>query len=186
MSVIGKGLCVNIVVLSGSPRLNGNTEMLASSFIDGAKAAGKDVAVYRVAGMRIGGCLGCEHCFEEKGVCVQKDDMQAILESLKTADALVFASPIYFFDMTAQLKLAIDRTFALLSVGTPIRRAAFLITCGDDSEKAASGAIETYKSICAYSKWEDAGIIIATGLHKPGEVEGRPELEDAKKLGGEI
>ena len=127
--------------------------MLATSFIDGAKAAGKDVAVYRVADMRIGGCLGCEHCFEEKGVCVQKDDMQAILESLMTADALALTSPIYFLDITAQLKLAIDRTFALFSVGTRIRKAAFLITCGDDSEIAASGAIEIYKSICAYSQW---------------------------------
>jgi len=176
----------NIVVLSGSPRKDGNTERLAAAFIDGAKSAGKNVIVFRTADMKIGGCVGCEHCFEEKGVCVQKDDMPPVLEALKTADALVLVSPIYYFDMTAQLKLAIDRTYALLSVGTSIKKAAFLMTCGDNSEKAAEGAVVTYNSICAYSKWENAGIIIAIGLHKPGEIEGRTELEKAKLLGMEI
>ena len=88
--------------------------------------------------------------------------------------------------MTAQLKLAIDRTFALLSVGTPIKKAAFLMTCGDSSEKAAEGAVVTYKNMLAYSKWQDAGVVIATGLHKPGEIEGRAELEKAKRLGADI
>jgi len=176
----------NIVVLSGSPRKEGNTERLAAAFIEGAKSVNKNVVVFRTADMKIGGCVGCEHCFREKGICVQKDDMPAILEALKTADALVFVSPVYYFDMTAQLKLAIDRTYALLSVGTPIKKAAFLITCGDNSEKAAEGAVVAYKNICSYSKWENMGVIIATGLHKPGEIEGRIELEKAKALGWEI
>jgi len=175
-----------IVVLSGAPRREGNTEKLAAAFIDGAKSAGNNVVVFRTADMEIGGCLGCCHCFEEKGVCAQKDDMAAILEELATADALVLVSPVYYFDMTAQLKLALDRTFALLSVGTPIKKAALLMTCGDSSEIAANGAVATYKDICLYSKWEDAGIIIAPGLHNHGEIEGREELESAKALGVKI
>ena len=176
----------NIVVLSGSPRKEGNTEKLAAAFIESAKSAGKNVTAFNATGMKIGGCMGCEHCFVEKGVCIQNDDMLPILEALKTADAIVFVSPIYFFDMTAQLKLAIDRTFSLLSVGTPIKKAAFLMTCGDSSEKAAEGAVVTHKNMLAYSKWQDAGVIIATGLHKPGEIEGRVELDKAKQLGVEI
>ena len=176
----------NIVVLAGSPRKGGNTDRLAEAFIDGAKAAGKSLEVFRTADMKIGGCLGCEYCFKEKGVCVQKDDMSAILESLKKADALVLASPVYFFDMTAQLKLAIDRTFALLSVGVPIKKAALLMTCGDDSADAANGAVLAYRNTCSYSKWEDAGVIIATGLHDPGEIDGRAELDKARALGQSI
>ena len=175
-----------IVVLSGSPRKEGNTERLAAAFIDGAKSAGKDVVMFRAADMDIGGCLGCCHCFEEKGVCAQDDDMTEVLDALRTADALVLVSPVYYFDMTAQLKLAIDRTFALLSVGTPIKKAALLMTCGDDSKKAADGAVATYKDICSYSKWADAGVIIAAGLHNPGEIDGREELETAKTLGREM
>ena len=176
----------NIVVLSGSPRKEGNTERLAASFVDGAKSANKNVTIFKTAEMNIGGCKGCEHCFEEKGVCVQKDDMPKVLEALKTADAIVFVSPVYFFDLTAQLKLAVDRTFALTSVGTPIKKAALLMTCGDESETAAEGAVVTFRSICDYGKWDEAGVIIATGLHNPGEIEGRAELEKAKALGREI
>ena len=176
----------NIVVISGSPRKEGNTERLGAAFIDGAISAGKGVIVFRAADMKIGGCLGCEHCFQEKGVCAQKDDMTVILDSLKTADALVLVSPVYYFDISAQLKLAVDRTFALLSVGTPIKKAALLMTCGDDSAEAAEGAVVSYKAICSYSKWEDAGVIIATGLHKPGEIEGRSELKRAVDMGREI
>jgi predicted TIM-barrel enzyme len=60
------------------------------------------------------------------------------------------------------------------------------MTCGKNKKKAAEGAVVTYKNILSYSKWQDAGIIIATGLHKPGEIEGRAELEKARQLGAEI
>jgi multimeric flavodoxin WrbA len=121
--------------------------------------------------------------------------MPAILDALRKADAVVLVSPVYFFDMTAQLKLAIDRTFALLEVdddsgefkvGSPIKKAALLMTCGDNSEDAASGAVLAFRNICSYSKWEDAGVIIATGLYTPGEIDGRPELDKARALGQEI
>ena len=176
----------NIVLLSGSPRKGGSTDKLAAAFINGAESAGKSVTLFRVADMRIGGCLGCNHCFEEKGVCVQKDDMLQILDALRKADALVLASPVYYFGVTAQIKLAIDRTYALLSEKTPIKRAALLMTCGDSSVDAAEGAVVMYKRILAYSKWEDAGIIIAAGLHEPDDIDGRDELTQARQLGAEI
>ena len=176
----------NIVILTGSPRKNGNSEKLAAAFAEGARAAGKDVSLFRTADMKIGGCHGCEYCLKNNGVCVQKDDMPVILEALKKADALVLVSPVYFFDMSAQLKLAIDRTFALLEVGVPVRKAALLMTCGDNSKEVADGAVAAYKNICAYLKWEDAGLIIATGVNSPGEIDGRAELDQAKALGAEI
>jgi len=176
----------SIVVLSGSPRKGGNTDRLAAAFIAGAESAGKSVTLYRVADMDISGCMGCNHCRSANGVCIQKDDMPPVLDALKKADALVLASPIYYFSVTAQLKLAIDRTFALNSVGTPIKKTAFLITCGDSSEKAAQGAVTTYNAIRSYYKWEDAGIIIATGLHKPGEIDDRAESQRARALGRAI
>ena len=112
--------------------------------------------------------------------------MPTILEVLREADALVLASPVYYFSVTAQLKLAIDRTYALLRVGTLLKRAALLITCGDATTDAAEGALVTYKSICAYSKWEDAGVVIAPGLHKPDDITGREELDRARALGRQI
>ena len=176
----------NIVLLSGSPRKGGNTDRLAAAFMEGAESEGKNVALFRVADMKIGGCLGCEHCFKEKGVCVQKDDMLQILEALRKADALVLASPVYFYGVTAQIKLAIDRTYALLPEKTPIKKTALLMTCGDSTTDAADGAVVMYNLIRAYSKWEDAGVIIATGLHSPDDIDGRAELDQARKLGLQI
>ena len=176
----------NIVILSGSPRRNGNTDKLVTAFVDGAETAGKSVTLFHVADMKIGGCLGCGHCFEEKGVCVQKDDMPQILLALRKADALVLATPIYFFSVAAQLKLAIDRTYALMNDKAPIKKAALLMTCGNGGMRAAEGAINIFKNMCLFSKWEEAGMILAQGLHAPDAIEGHEELEQAKSLGREI
>ena len=179
----------NIVILSGSPRKKGNTERLTAAFIEGAKAAGKHVTLFRTAEMTISGCKGCMHCTKEKGVCIQKDDMSAILEALQEADALVLASPVYFFDITAQLKLAIDRLYALiplLGTGVSIKKSALLMTCGAASQEVAEGAVTIYKNICSNAKWEDAGKIIATGLINPGDIDEHVELARARILGQEI
>ena len=176
----------NIVIISGSPRKNGNTDRLVSAFIEGAESEGKAVSLFRVADMKISGCLGCNHCFEEKGVCVQKDDMAQILDALKKSDAIVLASPVYYWAVSAQLKLAIDRTYALISDKPPVKSAALLMTCGDGKTETADSALAMYNRICSFSKWEDAGVVIATGLHAPGEIEGRAELEQARTLGREI
>jgi len=176
----------NIVVLSGSPRKGGNTDTLVASFIEGAKSAGKTVTLFRTADMKIGGCLGCQFCFESKGVCVQKDDMPQILDALRKADALVFASPVYYFNVSAQLKPAIDRQYALVNEKTPIKRTALLLTCADDTADTAGGAVSMYKLHAEYEKWDDAGIIIATGLEDKNDINRCSELAEAKKLGQEI
>ncbi|GHV48929.1 flavodoxin family protein [Synergistales bacterium] len=173
----------NILVLSGSPRKGGTTDSLVSAFIEGATGAGNAVTNIRVADLKIGGCLGCNHCFREEGVCVQKDDARQILDRMKESDALVFASPIYFFGVTAQLKLAIDRTYALLSTGTPVKRAALLLTCGADSPGVTEPAIAMFRAVVNYQQWVEAGVVVAHGLHKPEDIKGRPELEQAKQIG---
>jgi multimeric flavodoxin WrbA len=173
----------NIVLLSGSPRKGANTDKLAAAFKSGAESAGKNISLFRAADMKIGGCMGCNHCIDKNGVCVQKDDMPAILDALRKADVLVLASPIYFFSITAQLKLVIDRAYALDSNLLPIKKAALLVTCGDESKKAADGAVVTYKSILAYYDWKDFGTIIVPGLENPEDIDGREELEQARKLG---
>ena len=176
----------NIVVLFGSPRKDGNTDKLTAAFIEGAESAGNTVIMFRAADMTIGGCLGCGHCFEEKGVCVQKDDMQQILDALRKADIMVMASPVYYFGVTAQLKLAIDRTFALFSEKPPIKRAALLMTAGDGGAEACEGAVSMYNKMCAFLKWDAAGVIIAGGLHDKDDITGRDELDTARTLGREI
>lgn len=176
----------HIVILSGSPRIDGNTARLTEAFVEGANMAGKKISLFRVAGLRIGGCRGCGYCFKHQGACVQNDDMPPILGELGKADALVLASPVYYFGVTAQLKIVIDRFYALYKKGMPVKRAALLMTCGDTTEAAAMPSVTMFRHISALLKWEEAGVIIAPGLHNPKEIEGRCELEQAKRLGESI
>ncbi|MDR2819966.1 MAG: NAD(P)H-dependent oxidoreductase [Desulfovibrio sp.] len=95
----------------------------------------------------------------------------------------ILTSPVYYFGVSAQLKLAFDRFFALLEEGMAVNRAALLMTCGNTTDAVAASSISMFRQICACQKWEEAGIIIAPRLHNPGEIEGRAELEQAKRLG---
>ena len=99
----------NIIILAGSERKDGNTDMLVDAFKKGAVEKNK-VEVISVRSHDITPCIGCNSCFTRPGnECFQKDDMQIVYEKLKTADVLVIASPVYFYGISAQLKAIIDR-----------------------------------------------------------------------------
>jgi multimeric flavodoxin WrbA len=112
--------------------------------------------------------------------------MALVIEALRSAYSLVYASPIYYAGFTSQLKAALDRTFALLKSVQPWAKSALLLTCGNPSVSMAEPAIALYKTILGFNAREDRGIIVAAGLHEPGEIKGRSELTQAEKLGREI
>jgi multimeric flavodoxin WrbA len=172
--------------LSGSPRKGGNTDLLVEAFIKGAEHAGKTATLFRTADMKISGCIGCCYCHAHDAACVQKDDMARVIEALKSAYALVYASPIYYASFTSQLKAVLDRTFALLKSVQPWTKSALLLTCGNQSASMAEPTIALYKKILGFDGSEDRGVVVATGLHEPGEIKDRPELAQAEKLGREI
>lgn len=175
----------NIVILSGSPRKRGNTETLLAAFRAGAEAAGKTVTVFPVAHMKIATCSGCEYCLENPRKCALADDMAEILNALYNADVIVWASPVYYFSVTAQLKAAIDRMYPLQS--EKVKRAALLLTCADEDVDTAAGALAIYERTLRYYKWDDAGVLIATGVEHLGDIDTKQEiLEQARKLGQEI
>lgn len=150
---------MKIAILNGSPRKE-NTYAMCEAFAEGAKEAGHEVEILNVGKMKIAGCLGCEYCHTKgEGACIQKDDMEQVIEAYKTADMVVFASPIYYFDVTAQLSAAIQRVYC---IGKPVAaKAALLLSSA--SPAPYDGAIATYKGICAFTGIEDAGIITAAG-----------------------
>ncbi len=121
---------MKILVLNGSPRLNGNTMHMVKAFKKGAEDAGHSVDIESVAHMNIHGCLACEYCrTKEKAVCVQKDDMQKLYQKILEADMLVFASPIYYFTLSAQLQSVIHRTYAI-DVPKNIQKTALIMSSG--------------------------------------------------------
>ena len=105
---------MKILVLNGSPHLNGSTSDMVNAFAQGAKEAGHEVEIINVAHKNIHGCMACEYCREkELGICCQKDDMQSIYPEILSSDMVVFASPIYYFTLSAQLQAAIHRTYSI-------------------------------------------------------------------------
>ena len=171
----------DIVILSGSPRKGGNTEKLAAAFKEGAESVGNSVTVFGITTMKIEGCIGCEFCLNNPGKCTHKDDMPKILDALYKADVVVWASPVYYFSVTAQLKAVIDRTYPLINDNT--KQAVLLLTCADESSDTAEGALAIYHKTVDYYKWKDAGVIIAAGVEHMGDIDGHTALVEAIKLG---
>lgn len=176
----------NILVLTGSPRLHGNTDRLADAFVEGALANHHQVTRFDVGRLSIHGCTGCQYCFSHDGQCRQDDDMQPILKALYEADVLIFASPIYWFDITAQLKAAIDRFYVLATKPAASKSAALLLVCGDTDLAVADGAIQSYQATLAYLQWRDLGVIVAGGVNDKGDIDGKESLAKARALGKSI
>ena len=174
----------NIVLLTGSPRKGGNTDELADAFVRGAQAAGHRVVRFSAQEAKAGGCMACDYCIKHEGNCVQQDGMQPVYDALKEADALVLASPVYYFGLSAQLKAMVDRFYA--SNGGkpyPIAEAALLLALEGDVEHDAASTVAAYHSIIGFLKWQDRGVVAAGGVMEKGAIAGHPALAQAESLG---
>ena len=131
--------------------------------------------------MKIRGCMACEYCFSHNGECAQKDDMTQVYAELKDADMVVFASPIYWFDITAQLKAVIDRLYVGATAGFHFHKTALLLDAGADH--VFDAAIEQYRATAAYVKWENCGIITVPNMESKGSMITCPKLTEVEALG---
>lgn len=177
-----------IIVLNGSPRKNGNTSALVKAFRDGAESAGHSVTEFWLGGMKINGCRGC--CAGGKNPespCVQKDDMEQIYPAYKEADVVVLASPLYYWTISGQLKCAFDRLFAVAECDpgytNPRKESALLMAAeGNGFEET----VYWYDRFMGHIGWKDCGKVLCGGVMAVGDIEGKPELEEARKLGASI
>lgn len=158
---------MNILVLNGSPRANGNTAAMVEAFKDGAESAGHSVNIFNVGRMKISGCLACEYCHTKgNGVCIQKDDMQKIYPALAEADMVVFASPIYYFTLSGQIQCAIHRFYC---IGQPQKMTKTAMLLSSESPNVYDGAVAQYKDMIDYFGVKDGGIITAYGNENKSE-----------------
>lgn len=176
----------NIVVINGSPRKNGNTELLVDAFIEGAIGSGNIVTKFNVGRMKISGCTDCKYCVSHLGECVHKDDMQEIYPALYNADMLVLASPIYWHGMTSQIKSMIDRMNVGSSKSMPITDTALLVVYGDTDTAAVEPTISHYEAISKYMGWKDRGIVSQSEVMNKGDIKGQLSLVVAQELGYSI
>lgn len=176
----------NILILIGSPRKGGNTDILANSFIDGALKAGHEVEKITLQNYTINGCLGCDYCIKNHGKCIQKDDMQMIYDKVNKADIVVFATPLYFFGFSSQIKKVIDRFYALLSGSLPNKQSILLTAYGSHNSHEIDGLISQYKMIVSALNWSNLGEISAKGVLKRGDISNHSSILEANKLGENI
>ena len=170
-----------ILILSGSPRRNGNSDRLCDEFARGAKEAGHAVEKVFLRDLHIGYCRGCAAC-EESGVCVQKDDMAALLERMIAADVLVLATPVYFYTMDAQLKTVIDRTVARY---TEIKnKELYFIATAADGKAAMERTIDGLRGFldCLPGAVEK-GVVYGEHAWRVGEIESTLAMREAFEMG---
>lgn len=172
---------MNILVVTGSPRKGSNTDLMAAAFAEGAQEAGHGVTVRHLHEHKVGPCLACEYCFAHDGMCVQKDDMNALLDDVDAADALVVASPIYWFDVSAQSKCFIDRLYARAVKGFSVKAFGMLLDSGSDGVYGA--ARQQLADICSYLNWENKGAFEAPGMEGRGSIKDTPYLDGAREFG---
>lgn len=178
-----------VLIVNGSPRKKGNSAALSKRVADGARSAGAKVETFFLHTMNIKPCTACDACRKKlKKDCVIKDDMQALYPKMKTADAIVIASPIYWFTVSAQTKLVMDRCYAFEGPGRNLladKRFAYVLTYGDSDpfNSGAVNALRTFQDGMRYIGAEIAGTVYGSAS-KPGEIAQNEALMDkAYRLG---
>lgn len=174
---------MKIVVLTGSPRKNGNSACLAEQFIKGAEERGHEVFRFDCAFRRVSPCRACNRCGMD-GPCVLDDDFSELRPRLIEADMVVFATPMYYFGVSAQLKSVIDRFYAINGqIKGADKKAAFLMTYADTSAKEAEPMLAYYRTLIDYLGWTSVGEVVASGVWMAGSVRATRYPEQAYRLG---
>ena len=178
-----------IVVLNGSPRKKGNTSALVRVFTRGAEEAGHTVTEFFLDGMDIHGCKGCFGGHSGRDCpCVQKDDMGKIYPAVRESDVVVLASPLYYWNLSGQLRTAVDRLFALEEGdGNLLRghgRASALLMAAEGN--GFGDVLTYYDHLLEHLQWQNLGHVLAGGNGDAGDIDGKPELRAAYDLGRSI
>lgn len=175
-----------VIVISTSLRHASNSDMLADKFVEGAKAAGNDVEKISLVGKNIQFCKGCMDC-QRLGMCVIKDDVNDIMAKVLEADVVCWATPIYYYEMSGQMKTLIDRMNAMYEQDYKFRDVYLLTTAAEDEEETPKRA-ETGLGgwIACYPKSRLAGTLFCGGVNDPREIEGNVKLQEAYELGKSI
>lgn len=158
---------MKIIILQGSPNKNGSTSILAEEFSRGAEEAGHTVVRFDLTDLDIRPCTGCVACGYE-GPCVQHDDNQKIRSEILSADMVVFATPLYYYGMSAQLKTVIDRFCAYNSSITRKHMRSALLSVAWNSDDWTFDALEShYQTLVRYLDLEDQGMVLGRGCGSP-------------------
>lgn len=174
-----------VLILSGSPRKNGNSDILCDEFARGAVQAGHAVEKIRVAEQNIGYCRACYAC-KGTGVCAIKDDMAAVLQKMIDADVIVLASPVYFYSIDAQLKALIDRTVARW-LEVKDKEFYYIVTAADGEQAAAETTLACFRGYAdCVEGAKEMGVVYGMGAYEKGEIKHTGAMAQAYEMGKRV
>jgi len=182
----------HILVMTGSPRKKGNSDILADEFIKGAMAADHMTEKFVSASKKIGGCHGCNRCWSKNNLpCVQDDDFNRKLAPvLEQSEVLVLCMPLYAYSFPAQIKAPLDRLFPYGKEAwmrqLKIRETALIMCGADDTEEPFHAAIESYRHLIGFFGWKNLGELIVPNVNKKGDVLKTDGIRRAFELGKNI
>lgn len=175
----------NVLILSGSPRKNGNSATLCQQFAKGGEEAGNKVELIYLRDKKIGYCIACYHCKKE-GICRIQDDMAEILEKMDKADVIVLASPVYFYSINAQMKALIDRVVARwLQIKN--KDFYYIITAAEEESLVKDCTLECMRGLAKCLKGsQEKGYIFGGGVYEPGKIKDTHFMQDAYDMGKRV
>lgn len=166
----------NVLIISTSPRQNGNSDMLATAFAEGAREAGHEVEILYLRGKDIQFCRGCMAC-QKTLRCVIRDDAADIVQRMLTAEVIAFATPVYFYDMCGQMKTLLDRSNPLFPADYAFRHIYLLASAGDSAPSAIDGTVTGLQGwVSCFGKAELKGVLRGVGATNPGDVQRIPGM----------
>ena len=172
-----------VVVISASLRTNSNSAALAEQFAKGAKDAGNEVEVISLKGKNIGFCIGCLAC-QSTGSCVIKDDANEITQKVLNADVVAWATPIYYYEMSGQMKTLIDRMNSMFTKEYKFRDIYLMASAAEDEEYVPERAISGLQGwIDCYGKSSLKGTLFCGGVTMPNDISGNGKLSEAYEMG---
>lgn len=154
---------MKILMIEGSPHKNGSSNLLADNFIQGAKEAGHEVSIFDAAHAKLYPCVACNAC-QMAGPCWQKDDMESVKDRIRESDMVAFVTPLYYFDISTQLKMVIDRFYSFhMELTDKKLKTALIVAANNDQEQVMDAVKPLYMKICNYMNFESKGMILGTG-----------------------
>jgi putative NADPH-quinone reductase len=177
-----------ILVLTGSSRSGGNSDLLADAFTKGAEVAGHTVIRFECGHKKLRPCQACDACYSKGSACVFNDDFNELAPLLLDADMIAFVTPLYWYSFPSALKNAIDKLYSFIIGEKDCHiQEAMLLACGEISEEYVFDGLRTsYKLILEDRGWTDCGQLIAFGVNKKADILNTKFLEQAEDMGRAI
>lgn len=175
---------MKIVVITGSPRKNGNSFAMTDTFVKAAEGLGHTVQRFDAAFMKIGGCHACEMCYKTGKACSFDDDFNVIAPAILEADAIVYTMPLYWYSIPAQIKGVIDKIYSLVVGGKDIagKKCGIIACCEEDDVKLLDGIRIPIERSAALLKWEVVGEVLVPSVFKVGDIEKTDGCKQAAAL----